>query len=731
VRFPNLPKEAHEESDFKLIAFGVALWVGAATQGLLHTFWILLALPLYFFIGKRFGTFFLIAALAGAFNMGLHQVALTHNALRPLMESKVSISITAEVKTDPKLGNAKVVGSTLRAASTSFLATSIRINGGEVRLPLRFTTHNKPQFAPGTVIQCQGIVYSTKEKAVAALIVVRGDISILKSAGLLAEVTSSIRSSLRKAAQRLSGDGAKLIPGLVLGDTSLESHSFITQMRRSGLTHLTAVSGENFAIISAFILWAMQWIFKKLRTRIIITSFVLIGFIFLVRPSPSVMRASVMTAALLFARARGVRGAALPSLGLAITLLILIDPFQAIDPGFALSVGATAGILLLVPLLKTKMPEPIAIPIAATLFCTPIIVAISGQFSLLSIPANLLAAVAVAPITVVGFIAALISPILPGPAFLILAAVLPFSQWIALIAHVASSFPVITLPASFMGAVIALAGLFLLYKKAWKSALVLLGIIGTFLYMQSTTWPGSNWRIVNCDVGQGDAEVINLGENQGIVIDTGPDPTLMDACLKSLHISNIPLLVITHNHADHYGGLPGAIKGRKVGQIWRTALQGQHFAFDAPIGHIDIKILWPQDPNASFDVMPGDGSAMNNTSISMLIDIAGLKFFTAGDVEPPSQEAILASGLVHSVDIMKVSHHGSAYQYLPLLDALHPTVAFISVGKGNTYGHPAQSTLTALADRGVKVYRTDLDGALEYDSDKSVHTHRKALISIG
>jgi competence protein ComEC len=79
---------------------------------------------------------------------------------------------------------------------------------------------------------------------------------------------------------------------------------------------------------------------------------------------------------------------------------------------------------------------------------------------------------------------------------------------------------------------------------------------------------------------------------------------------------------------------------------------------------------------------------------------------------------------------MKISHHGSAYQYLPLLDALHPTVAFISVGKGNTYGHPALSTLTVLRDRGVAVYRTDVSGALEYDADKSVHTHRKGLVAL-
>ena len=647
------------------------------------------------------------------------------------MENKEVISVTAEVKTDPKLGSTKVIGSTLHAASTSFLATSIRINGGKVRLPLRFSSHNPVSYIPGAVIDCQATVYPTKERTVAALIVVRGDCKQLHGSSLLGRATGAIRNSFKGQIERFGGDGAKLIPGLVLGDTSLETNDFIAQMRRSGLTHLTAVSGENFAIISAFVLWVMQWFFRKLKPRIIVTSVVLIGFIYLVRPSPSVLRASIMTAALLLARARGDKSSALPSLGLAITLLILIDPFQAIDPGFALSVGATAGILLFAPVLRERIPEAIAIPIAATLFCTPIIIAISGQFSFVSIPANLFVAAAIAPITIAGFIAALISPFIPGLSFLIIAAVLPFANWIALVAHIASSFSLLVLPTSFIGAALAVGLLFLIFRKMWRTAIALVALAAGFLYFQSSSWPGTAWRLVNCDVGQGDAEAINLGEGQAIVIDTGPDPALMDSCLKSLHIKSIPLLVITHNHADHNGGFEGAIKNRKVGQVWRTALQGQHISFEAPIGHIDIQVLWPKDPNATYDVTPGDGSAMNNTSISLLIDIAGLKFFTAGDAEPPVQEAMLASGLIHAVDIIKVCHHGSAYQYLPLLDALHPKFAFISVGKENTYGHPAQSTLTALIDRGIKVYRTDRDGALEFDADQSVHTHHKSVISFG
>ena len=255
-----------EGVDLKLLSIGGALWIGAASKGLLHSYWLIFALPIFFLIGKKFGSFILIVALVGSFNIGLHQIALSHNALRPFMENKSEITLVVQVKTDPKLGASKVVGSTLRPASTSFLAASIRINGGKVRLPLRITTPSRVSFVPGTVIEFNAIVYATQEKAVAALVVARGSFKTVHGPSVIGRVTSQIRRSFKEQVSRLSGDGAWLIPGLVLGDTSLETPSFIVEMRRSGLTHLTAVSGENFAIISAFILWMMQWIIKKLRT---------------------------------------------------------------------------------------------------------------------------------------------------------------------------------------------------------------------------------------------------------------------------------------------------------------------------------------------------------------------------------------------------------------------------------------------------------------------------------
>ncbi|MGI9132180.1 MAG: ComEC/Rec2 family competence protein, partial [Candidatus Nanopelagicaceae bacterium] len=281
-----------------------------------------------------------------------------------------------------------------------------------IRLPIRITSSKEIRLIPGEKFTVTGVAFPTAERRVAALIATTGNFRKLSQANYLQRESAKIRDAFRKSAISVGGAGGALIPGLVIGDTSLEEPNFAVNMRRVGLSHLTAVSGANFAIIAAFLLWLSQWVFKRVRSRLILTSLVLIGFIFLVRPSPSVLRASVMSAVILIAKARGIKADSIPSLGLAIAFLILTDPFQAIDPGFALSVAATAGILLLAPKLEIylgekfgheKFAQLIAIPLSATIMCTPVILAISGLFSLVSIPANILAEPVVAPITVIGF----------------------------------------------------------------------------------------------------------------------------------------------------------------------------------------------------------------------------------------------------------------------------------------------------------------------------------------
>ena len=629
--------------------------------------------------------------------------------------------------------------------------SSVKVDGvtRAIRLPVRITSSRFVKLIPGEKFQVTGTAFPTAERRVAALIATQGNFTKLAEANFLQRLSAKIRNSFRSTAKSIGGPSGALIPGLVIGDTSLEEASFVIDMRRVGLSHLTAVSGANFAIIAAFLLWLSQWFFKRVRTRLILTSLVLVGFIFLVRPSPSVLRASVMSAVILIAKARGVKADSIPSLGLAISFLILMDPFQAIDPGFALSVAATAGILLLAPRIQSwitnrfgheKFAEIAAIPLSATIMCTPVILAISGLFSLVSIPANMLAEPVVAPITIIGFIAAIASPVLPLVSHYLLVIIKPLSQIIVWISSFASDLPVLLLPKSYLGASIALLVIALIKFRKWFG-LAALGVIAILILLIPGRWPGANWGVANCNVGQGDSLVINLGNHEAIVVDVGPDSNLMDACLTNLGIDRISLLVLSHFHADHAHGLDGAMQGRTTANVWVTnydepkserdtallligqipihkATAGEKITFQSSKGAVKIEVLWPSKTQQNFVAMPGDGSNINNSSIALLITVGSLRIFTAGDLEPPAQEAMLNLAKIAPVDIYKVSHHGSSYQYLPLLSALKPTVALISVGLGNSYGHPATSTISALESLGTKVMRTDQDGAIAVAQDR-------------
>ncbi|MEI6649628.1 MAG: ComEC/Rec2 family competence protein, partial [Actinomycetes bacterium] len=669
----------------------------------------------------------------------------------------LKVDVVASVRTDPVLGQSRVIGSHILAPTKSFLIRTISIDSDglrySTRIPMRVFTRSKTPLLPGEVIALSGALSLSKDRKFAANLQSNGQIQLIRAAPWYQQLAGSIRRHFREVNKRLTGDSGALIPGLVIGDTSLENQGFVSQMKRVGLTHLTAVSGENFAIVAGFLLWVMQWLVRSYRKRIIVTGIFLAGFIVLVRPSPSVLRASVMTAVLLIARSRGERSSPLPALGLAIAVLLLFDPFQSVDPGFALSVSATAGILILAPVIEEKLESRrwvslLSIPLSATIFCTPIIIGMTGQLSLMSIPANLLVGTVVGPITVVGFVSALIAWPIPGVAFLLVKLINPISEWVVLVARFLSKVPVLVVPKSFMGAGIFLIGLWIFFRK--RKAFFVLGLVIALISysIHAFTWPGRDWVFVNCDVGQGDGAVINLGAGQGIVLDTGPDPTLMDRCLAQLGITKIALLVLTHFHADHVMGLAGVLHGRKVGHVWVSNLnqplveyqltlhllnglpltvvhQGQSVDFDAPGEHIHILVLWPLESVTKFAALPGDGSTINNASIALTITINNFRIFAGGDIEPEAQQAVLESGLVSKVDLLKVSHHGSAYQYLPLMDALSPRLAVISVGKGNSYGHPSPQTISTLRSRGIVVLRTDVDGAVAIDPALRIRTRKR------
>lgn len=677
--------------------------------------------------------------------MSIRQASLADSQItRFLMQSA---TVTAEVVSDP---------SKTSSGNYSFIARAVLVNNSSIhyklRVPIRVMTSNESvsKLLPGQRFRAQARIVASKEARVAALVVIKNGIEVQTQPSRWASALGVIRLGLRS----LSGEGnaGALIPGMVLGDTSKQSAQFKDSMKRSGLMHLVAVSGANFALVSAFVLWMMQFLFSKMKFRLSATAISLIAFIALVRPSPSVLRAAAMAAVLLIAQGTKRGRDSLPALGFAMAAVVIVDPWQAHDAGFALSVLATAGLLLLAPVLveklsphmPAKLAQALSSPIAAIVFCSPVIVALSGYLAPMSVIANLLAAPLVAPITIVGFIAGLFSPIAPFLSTVLIWIIRFPAGAIALIADWASSFPVLTLQTGKIGFLIVACFTLLtwLFKKWFKYIIAFtLIILISITWLQG--WPGGDWQVANCDIGQGDSMVINLGNHQGIVIDVGPDPVAEDRCLKDLGIKQIPLLILSHFHADHVAGLSGALKNRVVGQVWvsvnsaplmesakvQSALKGVEIikavrGMSSRVGAFTIRVLWPTLSATSFESMPGDGSQINNSSIATLITSNEFSIFAGGDIEPPVQQILVKD--VAPVDIYKVSHHGSRYQDLAFMAALHPRISIISVGTGNSYGHPAVQTLDALTRLGSEVLRTDIDGAIAVQVRNHRFTVRKA-----
>jgi competence protein ComEC len=252
---------------------------------------------------------------------------------------------------------------------------------------------------------------------VAAVVLVRGPPTLVGRPSPAQRLAGHIRRRLRQAA---AGSPGGLLPGLVIGDTRDVSPVVDADFRAAGMTHLLAVSGANLMIVLDAVLTALRRGRAPRRVRAFAAALTLVGFVVVARPSPSVLRAGAMALLGVLALAAGRPRAALPVFAASVGGLLLAQPDLAISPGFALSTCATAGLLLLAPgwarSIASRMPrsleplaEPLAVACAAFVTCLPVVTALAGRISLVSVPANICAEIAVAPVTVLGVLAAAIA----------------------------------------------------------------------------------------------------------------------------------------------------------------------------------------------------------------------------------------------------------------------------------------------------------------------------------
>ncbi len=323
----------------------------------------------------------------------------------------------------------------------------------------------------------------------------------------------------------------------------------------------------------------------------------------------------------------------LPALCAAVLALVFADPGLARSYGFALSVLATGGILLLAPgwreRLSARLPrvaaDALAVPLAAQVACAPVVVLLSAQVSLVAVPANLLVAPAVPPATILGVLAAAISPVSPAVAEVLgrlaglpAALIVRVAEGAAALPHAAVGWTPGAGGALLLAAILGVAVLLgpRILRRRGLAALLAAAVLGAAVpVLLRPGWPPPGWVLVACDVGQGDALVLATGEGGAVVVDTGPDPDLVDRCLRRLGVRRVPLLLLTHLHADHMEGIPGVLRGRTVDALAVTALEEpsaeaervHRWAADARVavqrveigerrrvGELSWEVLWPR-----------------------------------------------------------------------------------------------------------------------------------------
>ncbi|MFI8822560.1 ComEC/Rec2 family competence protein [Streptomyces sp. NPDC053431] len=729
----------------------------------------------------------LLCAAAGAASGGLHAADLRRGPVPELARTEARVAVEVTVTADPRLTRPRVSGS--RAAPVFVVVTGevVRVeerDGAEHRtrapvlvlVPAREGRQEWLGLLPSTRIGVAGRLSPARSGDTVAA-VLRADADgpprIVGPPSALQRKAGELRAGLRRATEGLSPDARALLPGLVVGDTSRIGPELKEAFEATDLTHLLAVSGSNLTVVLLLLIGrpgTAQQVERgglaprlgiPLRATALAGGGLTLAFVVVCRPDPSVLRAAACGLVTLLAIATGRRRSLLPALAAVVLLLVLYDPWLARSYGFLLSVLATGALLTVAPrwsdaLRRRRVPGRIAEALGATLaaqmLCAPVVAVFAARVSLVAVPANLLAEPAVAPATVLGFATLALAAGWPGAAeALARVAALP-AGWIAKVARTGAELPGAESPwpDGWWGglALALLSGLVLL--ALWRlplrrwigvgcAVLLFLAVVRPPPLVRLVTgWPPPGWVFAMCQVGQGDATVLAAGGDAAVVVDAGPDPEPVDRCLRDLGVRRVPLLVLTHFHADHVAGLPGVLRGRAVGAIQVTGLEeppGQAefvrrtaLAAGVPlvragagerrrIGALEWRVLWPRaGPGALGPAGAGEAteSGPNDASVTLFVrTTGGLKLLLLGDLEPLAQQALLrAYPALPPVDVLKVAHHGSAHQDPGLIRAVRPRLALVSAGRDNPYGHPSPRTVSALRAGGARVLSTDREGAI-------------------
>lgn len=637
---------------------------------------------------------------------------------------------------------------------------AVRVDG---LLALPRPPGNPGEFNYAAYLENQGVQAVLQARQIAVL---PGPPAGLAPVRLALAVRRRLESVLASA---LPDRDAALMRGLLLGGASDLDPQVAGDFRVAGLYHVLAVSGSNVAFVALPVLAALTRLWGR-RPALAGTALVVAGYVLVTGATPSVLRAGVMAVAVLAGEALGRGGSGLASLSAAALFLLLRNPGTLWDPGFQLSFAATAGILTLAPTLQAGLSglpawirAPLAVTVAAQVAVLPLSLLFWQGVSLISLVANLVAAPLVEALVWMGS-----TLMLAGVAFLPLAVWMATPVRLALAVltgsmHLLAAVPLayLTVPSPNLVQVAAYyAALTLAVARPRLPPRALPALVAAALLLAAVpSWwhPRPNGlEVTFLDVGQGDAAVVRLPNGKTMLVDGGgwqegaaaaswdPGTQVVAPFLRRQGIRRIDVLVATHAHADHVGGLLAVVRAFPVGEVWlgmqpsdpagfvpyqslleevafrrvttRYVRRGEEYS----LGGAGVLVLGP--PATPYT---GQRSDENANSVTLMLTYGRSSLVLMGDAEAPVERDILDDPALRShlsdVSLLKAGHHGSRYaSSAEWVRTLQPAAAVISVGR-NSFGHPAPETLRVLREegRGRPVLRTDRDGAVIFRTDGS------------
>ena len=556
------------------------------------------------------------------------------------------------------------------------------------------------------------------------------------------EAVFSVREAMRRArlellglAQTAFGEHAALFQGIMLGDKDGIDSQLVAAMRLTGTAHVLAVSGLHMSIVAA----AVAGLLKRLRVRklpaFIAQGVVLLLFTGITGAAPGTIRALVMAMLRQLAMLRRRRYEPLTALAIAAFVTTLICPAWLLNGSFQFSYYVVLGILLIEGRISSWMDRrlpfgvgrTIGVCVSAQIAAMPMTLMFYGYIPVFALPMNMLCSLIAPVLMLAGWGCAALAAVLPGAAQFAGSG----AAWIANLFEAVSLHAagveggIIRLPAPHPATLLLIAALLVLvsnrivmkrprYALAWLCALVI-----ACSYLPRLD-PAA--RYVQLDVGQGDGAVMRYGRH-AVLMDVGPESSYdMVRYLRHEGLT-VDAILLSHLDEDHAGALRSILNSEiGAGEIVmargadadiesEAVMSGLNLAGELGVPVQQVEAGYAIDNGwMHIDVLAPDSSLAGSNERSMVLcaELAGAKILMTGDLPIECER-----GPYPDCDVLKVAHHGSKYATSDaFLAQTMPEIAIISVGAGNSYGHPTQRVLDSLDAVDAHVYRTDESGCV-------------------